>query len=123
MRRVLLLGGLLACASPAARAEAPAGAAPAAPARPSPPPRGVAGKPAIVSYARSEKRGIDHQLTALDRATFKVLAKKVLHADAETGIKYPVGPFKPLWWHDGYTLIATLKAGEFDKARDMRRPD
>src|SRR5581483_3324080 len=83
----------------------------------------VGDKPAVVTYARSEKRGIDHQLTALDRATFKVLAKKVLHADAETGIKHPAGPFKPLWWHDGYTMVATLKAGEFDKAHDMRRPD
>jgi hypothetical protein len=83
----------------------------------------VSGKPAIVTYARVEKRGIDHVLAAYDRATLKPIAKKSLHADPETGIKHPQGPFKPLWWHDGYTTVATLKAGEFDKARDMRRPD
>ena len=30
---------------------------------------------------------------------------------------------KPLWWAEGYTVLAALRAGEFDKARDMRRPD
>lgn len=83
----------------------------------------VGGKPAIVTYTRSEKRGIDHQLAAFDRATLKVLAKKVLHADGEGVIQHASGPFKPLWWHEGYATVAIQKAGEFDKARDMRRPD
>ncbi len=84
----------------------------------------VSGKAAVVTWSRVEKRGaLDYVLAAYDRATLKPIAKKSLHADPETGIKHPQGPFKPLWWHDGYTMVAALKAGEFDKARDMRRPD
>ncbi len=82
----------------------------------------VANKPAVVTFARNEKRGVDYVFTAIDRATWKPLAKKTFHGDAEGRITQP-GPFKPLWWYDGYTMGAVLKAGEFDKARDMRRPD
>jgi hypothetical protein len=83
----------------------------------------VAGKPAVVAFARTEKRVVDYALTAYDRDTWKVLAKKALHGDGAGRIAHPAGPFKPLWWSTGYVELATLKAGEFDKARDMRRPD
>ncbi len=83
----------------------------------------VAGKPAVVGYARNERKGVEHTLTAWNIATWKQVARKSFKEDGEGRFPHPHGPFKILWWSDGFTRMAALKAGEFDKARDMRRPD
>jgi hypothetical protein len=83
----------------------------------------VNGKRAIVTYTRSDKRGVEHALVAYSPDTFKVLARRSWREDAEGQLKQGATTVKPLWWADGYTVLAALRAGEFDKARDMRRPD
>ena len=81
------------------------------------------GKHVIVTYTRGEKRGIEHALVAYSPGTLKALKRRSWHEDAEGQIKQGATSVKPLWWSDGYTVLAALRAGEFDKARDMRRPD
>jgi len=83
----------------------------------------VKGKPAAVGYARTEKKGVEHTVTAWSLATWKVVAKKTLKEDEEGRIADRHGAYKLLWWKDGFIRAAALKAGEYDKARDMRRPD
>ena len=83
----------------------------------------IDGKRAFVTYTRSEKRGVDHALAAYAADTLKPLKKRVWHEDGEGQIKQGPSSVKPLWWADGFTVLAALRAGEFDKARDMRRPD
>jgi hypothetical protein len=81
------------------------------------------GKRAFVTYTRTEKRGVDHTIAAYAVDTLKPLKKRTWHEDAEGQIKQGPSSLKPLWWADGFTVLAGLRAGEFDKARDMRRPD
>src|SRR5262249_49549440 len=83
----------------------------------------IDGKRAIVTYLRTDKKGIEHALAAYAADTLKVLKRKSWREDAEGQLKLASTAVKPLWWDDGFTVIATLRAGEFDKARDMRRPD
>ncbi|MCU1282246.1 MAG: hypothetical protein JWM53_5792, partial [bacterium] len=83
----------------------------------------IDGKRAFVTYTRSEKRGVDHALAAYATDTLKPLKKRVWHEDAEAQIKQGPSSVKPLWWAEGFTVLAALRAGEFDKSRDMRRPD
>ncbi|HEV3140857.1 MAG TPA: hypothetical protein VGY57_10090 [Vicinamibacterales bacterium] len=83
----------------------------------------VDGRRAFVTYTRSEKHGVDHSLVAYAVDTLKPLKKRVWHEDNEGQIKQGPSSVKPLWWADGFTVLAALRAGEFDKARDMRRPD
>lgn len=83
----------------------------------------VDGKRAFVTYTRSEKRGVDHTIVAYALDTLKPIKRRSWHEDAEGQIKQGTGSVKPLWWADGFTVLAALRAGEFDKARDMRRPD
>jgi hypothetical protein len=83
----------------------------------------VDGKRVFVTYSRSEKRGVDHALAAYAVDSLKPLKKRTWHEDPEGQIKQGPSSVKPLWWAEGYTVLAALRAGEFDKARDMRRPD
>ncbi len=83
----------------------------------------IDGKPAVVTYTRREKGPVEILLAAYARDTMKPLAKKSYKEDADGRIAAPGGPYKVLWWRDGFTAAAALKAGEFDKAKDMRRPD
>jgi hypothetical protein len=83
----------------------------------------VDGKPAIVTYTRSEKRGVDHALAAYAVDTLRPLKRRTWHEDAEGQIKQGPSSVKPLWWSNGFTELAALRAGEYDKARDIRRPD
>jgi hypothetical protein len=83
----------------------------------------VDGKPAIVTYTRSEKRGVDHALAAYAVDTLRPLKRRTWHEDAEGQIKQGPSSVKPLWWSSGFTELAALRAGEYDKARDIRRPD
>ena len=83
----------------------------------------VAGKRAFVTYTRSEKKGVEHALAAYAVDTLRPLKKRVWREDAEGQIKQGASSIKPLWWANGFTELAALRAGEYDKARDMRRPD
>ncbi|HWE29257.1 MAG TPA: hypothetical protein VHB97_14710, partial [Polyangia bacterium] len=83
----------------------------------------VDGKRAFVTYARAEKRVVEHALAAYAVDTLKPLKKRTWREDAEGQIKQGASSIKPLWWAEGFTMLAALRAGEFDKARDMRRPD
>ena len=83
----------------------------------------VDGKRAFVTYSRTEKKGLEHALVAYAVDTLQPIKKKTWREDAEGQIKQGASSVKPLWWAEGFTVLAALRAGEFDKARDMRRPD
>jgi hypothetical protein len=83
----------------------------------------IDGKRAFVTYTRTEKRDVEHAIVAYAVDTLKPLKKRTWREDAEGQIKQGPSSIKPLWWADGFTVLAGLRAGEFDKARDMRRPD
>jgi hypothetical protein len=83
----------------------------------------VDGKRALVTYTRSEKHGVEHALVAYAVDTLRPMKKRSWREDAEGQIKLGASSVKPLWWAEGFTVLAALRAGEFDKARDMRRPD
>lgn len=83
----------------------------------------IDGKRAFVTYTRSEKRLVEHAIAAYAVDTLKPLKKRTFREDAEGQIKQGPSSLKPLWWADGFTVLAGLRAGEFDKSRDMRRPD
>jgi hypothetical protein len=83
----------------------------------------VDGKPAIVTYTRSEKKGVQHELVAYDVARLKPIKRKILVEDAEGQIRGPHGALKLLWWSDGFTVLNARKPGEYDKAHDIRQPD
>lgn len=83
----------------------------------------VDGKRALVTYTRTEKHGVEHALASYSVDTLKPLKKRTWREDAEGQIKQGTSSLKPLWWAEGFTVMAGLRAGEFDKARDMRRPD
>lgn len=86
-------------------------------------PATVHGRPAIVTYTRTEKRAVEHALVAYAADTLKPIARRTLREDAEGQLRLGASSVKPLWWADGFTVLAALRAGEYDKARDLRRPD
>jgi hypothetical protein len=83
----------------------------------------IEGKPAIVTYSHVDKKTVEHTITAFSRDDGKPLGKRVLKEDADGQVAHAAGAFKILWWRDGFTSAATLKAGEYDKKRDIRRPN
>jgi hypothetical protein len=84
----------------------------------------VDGKPAVVTLVRRDKKGaVEIQLAAHRVDTLRAATTKLLLEDKEGMITHAGGALKPLWWTDGHTSLAALRAGDFDKSRDMRRPD
>jgi hypothetical protein len=83
----------------------------------------VDGRRAIITYARTQKRGTDHTVAAYAPDSLRLIKRRVWHEDAEGQIKHGNGSVKPLWWADGFATLAALRAGEYDKAHDLRRPD
>jgi hypothetical protein len=83
----------------------------------------IDGKAAIVTYTRSDKKGVQHELVAYDVARLKPFKRKTLIEDAEGQIRGPHGKLKPLWWSDGFTVLNARKPGEYDRAHDIRQPD
>jgi hypothetical protein len=81
------------------------------------------GKPVLVTYTRSEKKGVRHDLVAYDVEHLKAVKKKTLTEDSEGKIYLPRGVIAPLWWSEGFTVLDARKPGEYDKAHDMRQPD
>ncbi|HEY2743956.1 MAG TPA: hypothetical protein VGL86_05020 [Polyangia bacterium] len=83
----------------------------------------IDGKRVFTTYTRSEKKTVEYALAAYAIDTLKPVKKRTWREDAEGQIKQGASSVKLLWWADGFTVLAALRAGEFDKARDMRRPD
>jgi hypothetical protein len=83
------------------------------------------GKRLVVLYNNNlAKKGSDHLVTILAGEGLKPIAKRTLHEDPEGGMKIvKAGDVRPLWWTRGHTNLSAQKIGEYDKARDMRRPD
>jgi hypothetical protein len=81
------------------------------------------GKRVLVTYTRNEKKTVEHALVAYAVDTLKPVKRRTWREDAEGQLKVAPSTVKPLWWADGFTVLAALRAGEFDKSRDMRRPD
>jgi hypothetical protein len=81
------------------------------------------GRPVIVTYTRSDKKGVRHDLVAYDVEHLKPIKRKTLTEDAEGKIRLPRGIIAPLWWSEGFTVLDARKPGEYDKAHDMRQPD
>jgi hypothetical protein len=86
-------------------------------------PATVDGRRAIVTYTKAEKQGVDHVLVAYAADTLRPIKRHTWHEDTEGQVKQGASSVKPLWWSDGFTTLAALRAGEYDKARDVRRPD
>lgn len=83
----------------------------------------VDGKRAIVTYTRTEKKTVEHAIVAYSVDTLKPIKRRTLREDAEGQLKEGASSVKPLWWSNGFTVLSAMRAGEYDKARDMRRPD
>jgi hypothetical protein len=79
---------------------------------------------AVVTYTRSDKaRAVEHQVAAYRADTLAPLARRAWREDKDGLIAHPGGSLKPLWWEAGLTSLAVLKAGSYDKARDVQRPN
>jgi hypothetical protein len=83
----------------------------------------VGGRRAIVTYLRAEKGGNDHVLVAYAADTLRPFKRRAWHENTEGQIKLGAASIKPLWWSDGFTVLAAMRAGEYDRARDVQRPD
>lgn len=83
----------------------------------------LAGKPVVVTYTRNDKHNVEHALVAYAVDTLRPVKRRTWHEDAEGQIKEGASSVKPLWWSSGFTRLSALRAGEYDKARDIRRPD
>jgi hypothetical protein len=82
------------------------------------------GKRAVVTHARvlPKKGPVEHVLTAYRADGLRPLAKKALREE-EGRIVYGGEGLKLLWWADGLTRMAALRPGDYDQARDIRRPE
>jgi hypothetical protein len=84
----------------------------------------VDGKPAVVAYARIDKgKSVEHIFTGFHADSLKPLPKKLLREDKSGMVQIPSGAFHPLWVEHGLTGLVVKREGQFDKARDMKRPD
>ena len=82
------------------------------------------GRPVISVYVHNAKKvGGEHQITLFSSDGQKQLAKRSLSETGEGLFRTKAGELRPLWWSHGHTQLAAQKIGEYDKARDMRRPD
>jgi hypothetical protein len=82
------------------------------------------GKPAVLTYARIDSgRAVEHRFAAFRPDTLKPLAKKTLKEDKEGMVPHTGGPFHPLWVEHDLTTLMVKREGQYDKSRDMKRPD
>ena len=82
------------------------------------------GKPAVVTYARIDTgRTVEHRFAAFRPDTLKPLAKKTIKEDKEGMVAHPGGAFHPLWVEHDLTTLMVKREGQYDKSRDMKRPD
>ena len=85
----------------------------------------VDGKPAVVTYARVDKgRSVEHQLAAWRADTMKPLPRKILREDKDGMVAHAGGgAFHPLWIEHNLTTLVVKREGQYDKSKDMKRPD
>jgi len=84
----------------------------------------VDGKQAVVAYARIDKgKSVEHVFTGLRADNLKPLPRKVIKEDKDGMVAHPGGAFHPLWIEHNLTALVVKREGQFDKARDMKRPD
>jgi hypothetical protein len=82
------------------------------------------GKPAVLTYARIDSgRAVEHRFAAFRPDSLKPLAKKIIKEDKEGMVAHPGGAFHPLWVEHNLTTLMVKREGQYDKARDMKRPD
>jgi len=84
----------------------------------------LAGKRVVALYERraGKKSGAEHVVTIVG-ADGHVMSKTHFAEDAEGGLRTRAGLVRMLWWYDGYTRLAAQRVGEYDKGKDIRRPD
>ena len=81
------------------------------------------GKRLVVVYSRGGRKTIDHAVQILSADDLRPVAKRTLVESAEGALRCRAGDVRPLWWSRGHTQLAAQKIGEYDAARDIRRPD
>jgi hypothetical protein len=80
------------------------------------------GKLLVTTYSRVEKKSVEHHLQFFAADTMRSVARRDLVETSEGLIRGRAGELRPLWWSRGHTHLAGQKLGEYDKARDVRRP-
>ncbi len=84
----------------------------------------VDGKAAVLAYSRIDKgRSVEHTLSGWRIDTLRPLPKKVLKEDREGMVAHAGGAFHPLWIERSLTTLMVKREGQYDKAKDMKRPD
>jgi hypothetical protein len=79
------------------------------------------GKPVVLGYARIDSgKSVEHIFTGLHADTLKPLPRKVLKEDKGGMVQ---GKFHPLWIEHDLSTLVVKREGEYDKAKDMKRPD
>jgi hypothetical protein len=81
------------------------------------------GKQLIALYTRGGKKNVEHQVQILAGDTLRPIARRTYAESAEGALRIRGGEARPLWWTRGHTNLSVQKLGEYDKARDIRRPD
>ena len=81
------------------------------------------GRRLVVAYTRGGKKNIEHTVQVYAAEGLKLIAKRVLSETVEGAMRTKAGEVRPLWWSRGHTYLSAQKIGDYDKARDMRRPD
>lgn len=80
------------------------------------------GKLLVSTYSRVEKKTVAHHLQFFAADSLRSVARRDLVETSEGLIRGRAGELRPLWWSRGHTRLAGQKLGEYDKARDVRRP-
>jgi hypothetical protein len=75
------------------------------------------GKPAVLAYARGKG---EHVLTGFRADSLKPIPKKVVKEDKNGRVG---GQLKVLWVERGLSTLMVKTEGEYDKSKDMKRPD
>jgi hypothetical protein len=78
------------------------------------------GKSAIMTETERDR---EHLVAAYRLDDLKPIARRSLRENGDGQLLHAKGPLKPLWWSNGFTQLAALRLGEYDKAHDIRRPD
>jgi hypothetical protein len=81
------------------------------------------GKRLLTLYNKAGKKTTEHTVQLFDAATLKPIARRTFVESAEGALRTKAGEARPLWWTRGHTNLIVQKIGEYDKARDIRRPD
>ncbi len=84
----------------------------------------VDGRWIIFGHSESHHgKGTEHVVSAYSTETLALITRRDFKEDGEGRIALGGARLKPVWWQDGFGTLATLKAGDYDKAHDIRTPD